>query len=62
MSSLCVNIGFGLLTSLNSNLEQFHPGYTGFGKSDKHLCDDATLSRGCGGVGLEVYCGKSCEH
>ena len=33
-------------------LEQLHPGYTGFGKSDKRLSDEATLSRGCGGVGL----------
>ena len=29
-----------------------HPDYTGFGRADKRLHDQSTLSRGCGGVGL----------
>ena len=33
-------------------LDQLHPDYTGFGRSDKRLTSESNLTKGCGGVGL----------
>ena len=33
-------------------LDQLHPDYIGFGRSDKRLTSESNLTKGCGGVGL----------